>query len=209
LVVRLAPGRAWCECGTSPRTASVSATLAAVSDQSRPALDLRRPFTRAQARAAGISDGALRGPRFQRLGHGIHLGHTVAVTARLRVEAVLLVHPDRAYASHASAGRVYGLPLPVLLGEHVTVLNQRDRRRAASVRHHLAAPGARARVVHGVRVSPPVPLFIDAAAAGPRGTAGTGREPHHQVARRPRAVPVRPVLSVRQGARRVRRPTAP
>jgi very-short-patch-repair endonuclease len=145
------------------RTTAVRATLAAVSNLPRPPLDLRRPFTRAQARAAGISDGTLRGPRFQRLGHGLYLSRTVTVTPRLRLEAVLLVHPASAYASHASAARLYGLPLPVLPEEHVTVLHRRDRRRVTWVRHHVATPGMRTRVVHGVRVSSPVPLFLELA----------------------------------------------
>lgn len=143
------------------RTPEIGATLCAVSDD-RP-LDRTRPFTRAQARAAGISDGVLRGPAFQRLEHGVYVCHTVDLTARLRLEALLLVHPPGAYASHASAGRVYGLPLPVLPDEHVTVGHRRDRRRVGSVRHHLAAPGARARILHGVPVSLPVPLFVELA----------------------------------------------
>jgi very-short-patch-repair endonuclease len=126
-------------------------------------LDLRRPFTRSQALVAGISDGALRGPRFQRLCHGVYVSRGAEVSARTRVEAVLLVHSGSAYASHASAGRIYGLPLPVLPEEHVTVQHRRDRRRAGAVRHHLAAPGAAVRVLHGVRVSTPDRLFVELA----------------------------------------------
>ncbi len=126
-------------------------------------IDVRRPFTRAQAHAAGITDGLLRGPRFQRVCHGVYLCRTVDVSARTRLDAVLLVHPPTAWASHASAARVYGLPLPVLPEDHVTVLHRRDRRRAGSLRHHLASPGDKVRTVRGVRVSTPERLFVELA----------------------------------------------
>lgn len=127
------------------------------------ALDLRRPFTRAQALGAGITDAVLRGPRFQRVCHGVYTCSTVDVSARIRLEAVLLVHPDSAWASHASAGRVYGLPLPVLPEDHVAVQHRADRRRVGAVRHHLAAPGSRVRTLHGIRVSAPNQLFVELA----------------------------------------------
>ena len=141
----------------------IAATLAPVAVPETQELDVRRPFTRAQARAAGISDGVLRGPRFQRVCHGVYLCRSVDVSWRTRLDAVLLVHPPTAWASHASAGRVYGIPLPVLPDDHVTVLHRRDRRRAGAVRHHLAGADPRVRTVRGVRVSAPDQLFVELA----------------------------------------------
>jgi very-short-patch-repair endonuclease len=124
-------------------------------------LDVRHPFTRASALDAGISDARLESIEFCRVFHGVYVHRSTGVTPLVRVAAALLVHPDTAYASHLSAARVYGLPIPAGAEEHVSVRHRRDRRRTRQFRHHLAPAGPEIRLVHGLRVSAPAQLFCE------------------------------------------------
>ena len=126
-------------------------------------LDTSRPFTRASGLAAGITSGVLRGPRFRRVGHGLYVDAGSTISPLDAARATLIGYDDRAHASHASAARIHGLPLPALADEHVSV---------AEPAHHKARAGARVHVsrsaeivtVRGVRVSSARQTFLDLAA---------------------------------------------
>lgn len=124
-------------------------------------LDERRPFTRADAIAAGISPGLLRGSRFRRIFRNVYIDASVPDHPLVRVQAALLTHPPGAFASHASAGRVYGVPLPALPDEHVSVFTAKDRRRRAGIRNHLAPAGQQTVTVRGLSVSTPEDMFVE------------------------------------------------
>ena len=125
--------------------------------------DPRRPFTTAEAAQAGITRAALTGPAFQQLMRGVHVAADVPVTPALRASAPLVVSVPSAWASHASAGRLLGVPLPVLPVEHVSVLAASDRPHRAGVRAHVAAPSSRIVTIDGVRLSAPAQLFVELA----------------------------------------------
>src|SRR5690349_17280691 len=125
-------------------------------------LDLRQPFTRNQALAAGITPQMLRGPRFRSIFRNVYLGATVPLTPRLRVHPALTVTPAGAFASHASAARVLEVPIPTLPDEHVTVLRQQDRRRRPGIRWHVVAT-PQTQAIGGIRVSGPEQLFVELA----------------------------------------------
>lgn len=133
-----------------------------------PALDTRRPFTRADALAAGIAPAALRGSRFRRIFRGVYVDAAVADTALLRVEAALAIAPRRdgagvvAFASHASAARVYDAPIPTLPDEHISVLDPEHRRSREGVVCHVC-PAPDLRRVRGLPVSSPAQLFSELA----------------------------------------------
>lgn len=79
------------------------------------------------------------------------------------VEAVLLVEPQGSFASHASAARFHGIPLPTIPDEHVTVRSSNDRRRRKGLRCHVARGGERVvRTPHGL-VSSPAQCFVELA----------------------------------------------
>ncbi len=63
-------------------------------------LDLRRPFLRADALAAGVSPSSLRGRRFRRIFTGVYVHASVPAHPLLRVQAALVLHPPTAFASH-------------------------------------------------------------------------------------------------------------
>jgi hypothetical protein len=124
---------------------------------------MRRPFTFADAMAAGVSPAALRGPRFRTLFRGVHVHASVPAHPLLRVEAALLLHPPEAFASHASAGRVHGMPLPTLPDEHVSVFRKQDRRSRSGLVAHLASPATTVVAVRGIRASAPCQTFVELA----------------------------------------------
>ena len=94
----------------------------------RPApLDTRRPFTRAAAVKAGLAK-QLRTSAYRQLLYGIYVDADAPDTPLLMAEAVLLPFGPDAWASHATAARVLGLPIPALPSEHVTVIGRRSTR---------------------------------------------------------------------------------
>ena len=124
---------------------------------------MRRPFTYADAMRAGVSAAALRGPRFRALFRGVHIHESVRPHPLVRVEAALLLHPPDAFASHASAGRVHGMPLPTLPDEHVSVFRKQDRRPRPGLKPHVAAPGTPVVTIRGIRTSAPCQTFVELA----------------------------------------------
>jgi very-short-patch-repair endonuclease len=122
------------------------------------------PFTRRQARAAGITDHELRGPRYRCLLHGVYISSAVPDTPQVRAAAALLVHPPGAVATHFTAARIRRAPVPVHPWEHVTVGQPSDRRQRRGLRCHVATlAAADVRVVAGLRVSAPERMFVELA----------------------------------------------
>ncbi|SFC73920.1 hypothetical protein SAMN04487968_110121 [Nocardioides terrae] len=125
-------------------------------------LDVTRPFSRAEAAAAGLALAELRRVTYRVVFPGVYLGAGTELTPALRAEAALVPFPANAVASHASAARILGLPIPTLPDEHVTVLQQRDRRHRRGIRCHLATTTC-VMNVRGVRVSTYEQTFVELA----------------------------------------------
>jgi hypothetical protein len=125
-------------------------------------LDTSQPFTRADALKAGITTAALRGPRFRRIGYGLYVDSTSTPTPLEAARAVLFGYDDRAHASHATAARLHGLPIPAMADEHISVATAAHRKARAGARVHVSRD---AEVVEfrGVRVSSPRQTFLDLA----------------------------------------------
>lgn len=138
------------------------AVMSAVPEESL--LDVNRPFTRADAVRAGLPPSVLRTSRFRRIFRGVYISAPVSDSPLLRAEAALVIHPAGAFASHTSAARVFGLPVPTDPVEHVTVLSDRERRARPEIRAHVASGEPRVVVHRGVRVSHPFRMFVELAA---------------------------------------------
>lgn len=126
------------------------------------AFDPATPFLRQRGLAAGITAKQLRGPGFRLVLPGTYVAATTVVTPRLRATAALLPYDGTAWASHASAARVYDLPIPTSADEHVSVRRAGLRRRHRGVRAHVGRSTV-VRVVDGVPVSEPRMLFVEMA----------------------------------------------
>src|SRR3954453_12612973 len=127
-------------------------------------LDTRRPFTRADAIAAGVSPKQLRGSRFRRIFHGVYIESTVADHPLVRAKAALVLHGVGAHVSHLSAARLYGVPPPPQPQEHVTVFAKQERSSRRDIVCHVASPGNRdVRLVEGVPASGPATMFVEVA----------------------------------------------
>lgn len=123
-------------------------------------LDTSRPFSRADAAKAKLKPSTLRGPRFVRLLSGVYVAADAPPTPLQRVQAALVPFRGNGFASHASAARVYGVPIPALPDEHVTVTAAAHRRtHPGIVCHVLRKP--RAVVLDGIGVSAPDQLFAE------------------------------------------------
>jgi very-short-patch-repair endonuclease len=127
-----------------------------------PALDTRRPFTRADALRHGLTQKSLRGPRFRKLFRNVYVDATTPATALQRVLGALTLFDELAWASHASAARVYDVPIPTIAEEHVSVRSANVRRHHPGIRTHV---GSSWHVRHhqGVRVSDHGQMFVEMA----------------------------------------------
>jgi hypothetical protein len=129
--------------------------------------DPRVPFSRADARAAGLAEHLLRTPAYQRLFHDTHLCSSVSVTTEMRAAATISRTGPGAYASHHTAAELWGIPVPIDGLVHVPTakLEGRNRRRGVLTHQPLTVRGA-VTVRHGVRLSQPAQVFCELAAAG-------------------------------------------
>jgi hypothetical protein len=129
-------------------------------------LDVRRPFTRRHALAAGISPKALRGPRFRRILRAVFVDASIPPRDEERLDAALLSFDCSAVVSHESAARLLAVPIPPCPDEHVTVLDPAHRRRRDGVVCHLD-PAIEVTTWCGRRVVSPRMLFVQLASSLP------------------------------------------
>lgn len=124
--------------------------------------DPSRPFTTAQARAAGISKSVLAGPRFTSIFHGVHIDADIEPDLRTRILGALLVLPPDAAASHTTAMRLHGFDVrghPDL--EFST--NTLRQRRIPGVIVHRRRGDLHPCSVHGLPTLGPDRTFVDVA----------------------------------------------
>ena len=127
-------------------------------------IDDHVPFSRAEARASGISDRRLNGSEFRRILFGHYLPAGVTPQPVHAIRAALKCHPEGAVATHFSAAQLLGAPVPDHPEVHVTVREADDRRRRRGLRcHALAIAAADIRTLAGVRISSPCRMFVELA----------------------------------------------
>lgn len=135
----------------------LSVHAAAMSGQD---FDVRTPFTRAEALTRGITDAQLRGRGYRQVLNGYYVCATAAADTTQRVRAALRIHPPGAFASHLTAARLYGLPVPASSDLHISVFDRNDRRQRTGVRSHVARADTTVELRRGVRVSSPSDTFM-------------------------------------------------
>jgi hypothetical protein len=134
--------------------------------QQKYALDVRNPFTRADARAAGITVKELMSGRYQKVFYNLYVSADVIVTPQVRARAALRQAGPDSYASHHTAAELWGLPVPHDDHTHITVPEHGERLRRQGIKSHLGQAAARRTMRHRIPLSMPEQTFIDLAATG-------------------------------------------
>lgn len=112
--------------------------------------------------ALGLSPDVLRGRRFRRVLHGVHVTADTLVTSGLVARAALLRLPDGAVISHCSAAEAYRLPIPDCPTPHVTLDDPSGRHRPIGVRmHRRRLPPGDVVLRAGMPMTTPVRTFVD------------------------------------------------
>jgi hypothetical protein len=128
----------------------------------RPALVFDGPFTRAEYLAAGGGRAALKGARYREVVRAIFIA-VDQDDADTQVRVALMLHPEKAFASHWSAARVLRLPVPDNPFEHVTVRDPDDRRYRPWLKPHVTTRKRGVIVVRGLPVTDPITTFLQMA----------------------------------------------
>lgn len=126
-------------------------------------MDEKRPFTRADAVAAGISPRRLGGSRFRRIFTGVFISSSVREHPRHRIEGALLLFPEGAWVSHTSAAYLYGVVVPPSPRVHISVVDPKDRRWQPGIKPHVAPRHTKVTRRAGLPVSDPIRMFIELA----------------------------------------------
>src|SRR4051794_36325900 len=121
-----------------------------------------RPFTRSEYLAAGGGRRALRGARYREIVKSIYV-EVDQDNSDSRVKAALMIHPEGAFASHWSAARVLGLPVPDNPFEHVTVREHEDRRYRPWLKPHVTIRKRGLMTVRGIELTDPITTFLQLA----------------------------------------------
>ena len=78
--------------------------------------DPRRPFSRAEARAAGIALSELLGPRYHKVIYDRYVVASMPITNHLRAEAAVRASAPNTYVSHFTAAELWGGVVPPSAG---------------------------------------------------------------------------------------------
>jgi hypothetical protein len=103
--------------------------------------DPKQPFSRAQARAAGIGLKTLLSSRFQKVFYDCYVSSNVPLTTKLRAQAALGISPPCSFVSHQTAGRIWGGIVSDTPDVHVTVSGKAGRTSRQGVKAHAKLDG--------------------------------------------------------------------
>jgi len=108
----------------------------AITAPERHPFDPKQPFSRAQARAAGIGLKTLLSSRFQKVFYDCYVSSNVPLTTKLRAKAALGISPSGSFVSHFTAARIWGGIVPDTPDVHVTVSGKAGRTSRQGVKAH-------------------------------------------------------------------------
>ncbi|GAB2567604.1 PDDEXK family nuclease [Microlunatus antarcticus] len=128
--------------------------------------DDSRPFTRADARAAGLPLDELLTRRYRRLFYDVHLRAGARPTLRVRAQAAVGLNALGTYASHATSVELWGGVAPEPGPVHVSVPDGQPRSERRGICAHRSVPRPDVRLSKGVRVSAPGQALLEMAADG-------------------------------------------
>ena len=92
-----------------------------VSVQASATFNPRQPFSRGEARAAGLTAEMLLSRRFHKIFWDTYVAREVLITPTLRAKAVIRLVPSGSYISHHTAAELWGAAAPANGATHVTL----------------------------------------------------------------------------------------
>jgi hypothetical protein len=125
--------------------------------------DPKQPFSRAQARAAGIGLKTLLSSRFQKVFYDCYVSSNVPLTTKLRAKAALGISPPGSFVSHQTAGRIWGGIVPDTPDVHVTVSGKAGRTSRQGVKAHAKLDGTAVTRFRNLPVTTPEQTLLDLA----------------------------------------------
>jgi hypothetical protein len=135
----------------------------AVTARELRALDVCRPFSRAQARAAGIRLREILGPEFHKILYDSYVSATVPITTRLRARAALDISVPGSYISHQTAAELWGGLVPACSDVHVTMPGEAPRTRRQGIKAHSTRGSTKTSTLQGLAIASPTQTFLDLA----------------------------------------------
>lgn len=130
------------------------------------AFDARRPFSRADARAAGIPLSTLLGPRYHKVIYDRYVLASEPITTRLRAEAAVRASAPRTYVSHYTAAELWGGVVPRVPDVHISGPDETHRCRRGQVKAHTSDGKPPPTYHQGLPISTPAQTFLDLAGLG-------------------------------------------
>ena len=125
--------------------------------------DSRQPFSRAQARAAGIGLKTLPSSRFQKVFYDCYVSSNVPLTTKLRAQAALGTSPPGSFVSHSTAARIWSGIVPDTPDVHVTVAGKAGRISRQGVKAHARVDGTAVTRFRNLPVTTPEQTLVDMA----------------------------------------------
>ena len=134
-----------------------------VEARNRDAFDPREPFSRAEARAAGLSAEMLLSKRFQKIFWDVYVSRDVPITPLLRAKAVIRLVPNGSYISHHTAAELWGVAPPPGGATHINLPSACGRQVRRGVCSHYRTRPGQTTLRKGLPISTPEQTFLDLA----------------------------------------------
>jgi hypothetical protein len=131
-----------------------------------PAFDPRKPFSRAEARSAGLTPEMLLTKRFQKIFWDSYVLREVKITPLLRAQAVLKLVPTGSHISHRTAAQLWDAVVPDDGNTHVWLPSDHRRQVRRGVRSHCGNGPVGTTFRRGLPISTPEQTLLELAAAG-------------------------------------------
>lgn len=124
--------------------------------------DPRRPFTRAQATKAKISEWSLRSHRYVKIFRNVYISREVPRTPAIRARGAIAIAPEGAVISHHTAATLWGGSVPDSAAVNVTI--QPDQvLEVGGIRTRERTRRPESTLHHGVPITTPEQTFLDMA----------------------------------------------
>jgi very-short-patch-repair endonuclease len=126
----------------------------------------KRPFTRATARAAGISASRVVSGQYQKIFWDQYVSADMKLTNKLRAASALGIVPPGSHLSHYTAAALWGAVVPPDPDTHVWLSSPNGRLVREGLKCHYGNGRPQVTTLEGMLISTPEQSFLDLASVG-------------------------------------------